>query len=187
MRRRVMPIAVTAVLLTLAGCLTSGTLNENGGGTLTLKIRLSSEAQLESRKIRLQSKAVKVTNATIDKDNWATFDLAFDDVTKLSTTQHFQHVTITLVDGPDGTKVLTVTSANPNPHQLSDEVISYFGKDMTIAMTLPGPIVKSNATSTKDQTATWTYALRDFVAAKQEVMEVTFKAPAPARDGEPAA
>lgn len=186
MRRRVASIAVTAVLLTLAGCLTSGTLDEKGGGTLTLKTRLSSDAQLESRRIHLQSAAVKVTNATIDKDNWATFDLKFDDITKLSTVQHFQQTTITLTDGPDGTKVLTVKSANPNPHQLSDEVISYFGKDMTIAMTLPGPIVKSNATSTKDQTATWTYQLRDFVAAKEEVMEVTFKAPPPARDGEPA-
>ena len=183
-RRRVASIAVTGVLLTLAGCLISGTLDEKGGGTLTLKMRLSSDAQLESRKIRLQSAAVKVTNATIDKDNWATFDLKFDDVTKLSTVEHFQHTTITLTEGPDGTKVLTVKSANPNPHQLSDEVISYFGKDMTIAMTLPGPIVKSNATSTKDQTATWTYALGDFVAAKEEVMEVTFKAPPAAQDGE---
>jgi LppM domain len=182
MRRRIAPIALTAVLLTLAGCLTSGTLDEKGGGTLTLKVRLSSPAQLQSRKIRLQSRAVKVTRATIDEDNWATFDLEFDDVTKLSTVQHFQNTTITLTDGPDGTKVLTVKSANPNPHQLSDEVISYFGKDMTIAMTLPGPIVKTNATSTKDRTATWTYALRDFVAAKEEVMEVTFKAP-PTKDG----
>lgn len=184
MRRRVAPIAVTAALLTLAGCLTSGTLNEKGGGTLTLRIRLASEAQLEQRKVRLQSSAVKLTNATIDKDNWATFDIAFDDVTKLSTTQHFQHATITLKDGPDGTRVLTVKSANPNPHQLTDEVISYFGKDMTIAMTVPGPIVKSNATSTKDQTATWSYEMRDFVAAKEEVMEVTFKVPPPAPDGE---
>jgi hypothetical protein len=186
MRRRVAPIAMTVALLALAGCLTKGTLDAKGGGTLTLRLRLSSDAQLESRKIRLQSSTVKVTNATIDTDNWATFDLAFDDVTKLSTTEHFQNTTITLTDGPDGTKVLTVKSANSNPHPLSDEVLNYFGKDMTIALTLPGPIVKSNATTTKDQTATWNYQLRDFVAAKEEVLEVAFKAPPPAADGEPA-
>jgi hypothetical protein len=177
MRRRILPAALFVYLMsTLAGCLLTGTLNDKGGGTLLVKIRLTSEAQLQQRKLRMQSAAVKVTNASIDKDNWATYELAFDDVTKLSTTEHFQHTKITLTDGPDGTKQLTIKSTNPTPHKLNDEAVAYFGNQMTIAITLPGDIVKSNATSTDKRTATWSYQLRDFVAAKESTLEVAFKA-----------
>jgi hypothetical protein len=184
MRRRLAPIALSVVPLTLAGCLIRGTLDDKGGGTLTLKLRLTSDAQLVSRKLRLQSQAVKLTSATVDEDNWATFDLAFDDVTKLSTTEHFRNTTITLEDGPDGTKILAVKAANPDPHPFSDEALAYFGKDVTIAMTLPGPIVQSNATSTTDRTATWTYPLRDFATARETIMKVTFRVPPSTQSGQ---
>lgn len=178
MPRRLALAALFLTLLTLSGCLITGTLDEKGGGTLTLKIRLTSEAQLQPRKLRLQSAAVKVVSASIDKDNWATYELRFADVTALSTTEHFQHTAITLTDGPQGTKLLTIKSANPTPHRLNDEAIAYFGNQMSIAITLPGDIVTSNASATEKRTATWSYTLRDFVAAKDHTLEVAYRAPA---------
>jgi hypothetical protein len=180
MRRCAAHIAfVLLAALTLAGCLIDGTLDKDGGGTLSVKVRLMNLDQMADAKKQMQSASVSLVNATIDDDKWATFSLKFADVTKLSTTQFFDRAKVTLADGEGGTKILTVTYANPpSSPPLTKEMADYFGNNMSIIMHLPGEVVKSNATKTEGNTVTWTYVAQEFSKQPQVVMNATFKKPA---------
>ena len=50
-----------------------------------------------------------------------------------------------------------------------------FGKDITISLTFPGEVVKSNATTTKGNNATWVIPHNDFSAAKETTFNATYK------------
>ena len=176
-RHAIRPVIILLAILGLSGCFIRGTIDAKGAGTMTVKYRLTTEAQLEPNKKRFDSQYVKVTSATVDKDKWATYELKFDDITKLPTTAFFHTTTFNLADGPDGTKVLTIKHVNKTPNKLPDEMVAYFGKEAQLSMTVPGPIVQSNATSTADKTATWTYPMNDFTNAPELNLSVTFKVP----------
>jgi hypothetical protein len=172
-------IASLLAMSLLAGCLMDATINDKGGGTMTIKYRLSSEAQFSGAKRRVQSRYVTLTDAKIEPDKWATFDLKFDDVTKLSTIEYFDHTTFALTPGPDGTKTLTATFTNANPSKLPEEMVAYFGREAVITIHLPGEVVKSNATKTDGRTVIWTYPLAEFTSAPTINVTVTYKSPAP--------
>jgi len=166
-------------LSALAGCLMDGTLDDKGGGTLVIKYRLSSEAQFTSAKRRMQSAQVKLTDAKVDPDKWATFNLKFDDVTKLSSIEFFNHTVFTLSNDEGGTKTLSAKFTNPNPTRLPDEMIKYFGGEASITIHLPGTVVKSNAMKTEGNTVKWTYPFGDFTSAPEISVTVTYKPAAP--------
>jgi len=174
-RALIRPALLLAALLPLAGCLIDGAIDAKGAGTATIKYRLTNEAQLDAMKKRFESPAVTCTSATIDKDKNATFDIKFDDVTKLSTTQFFGATTIALADGDGGTRVLTIKYANKSPSKLPDEMVTYFGKDFQVTIKLPGDVVKTNATESKGPTATWKWGLNDFLALAETELNATFK------------
>jgi hypothetical protein len=118
---------------------------------------------------------VKVAEATIDKDKWATYTLKFDDITKLNTVPTFQHTTVTLTDAEGGAKALAIKHVNAATNKLPEEMVVYFGKEVRLSVTLPGDIVTTNATSKTDKTATWTYPLNDFTMSPEVNLNVTFK------------
>jgi hypothetical protein len=185
MRRLASFLATLPLVVLVSGCLLDSVIDAKGAGTMVVKIRLSSEAQFESNKKRFESASVKIANATIDKDKWATYTLKFEDVTKLNTVPTFQHTSITLADAEGATKVLTVKHVNQGTNKLPDEMVTYFGKEMRVSVTLPGEIITTNATSKTGKTATWTYPLNDFTTAPEINLNVTFKVgdsatPAPA-------
>jgi hypothetical protein len=176
MARRLIPtIMILSALLVLGGCLMDATVDANGAGVMTVKYRLTNEAQFEPTKKRFESTHVKLTSASVDKDKWGTFEIKFDDVTKLPTAPFFASATISLTDGEAGTKLLSIKQVNKNPSKLSDEMVAYFGKDVTVSVNLPGEVVKSNATTTKDKTVAWKYPMNDFVSAPEVSMNATFK------------
>lgn len=176
MRHLVGCVVVVPLALLLSGCLTETVIDAKGAGTMMIKIRLTSEAQLAANRKRLESSSIKVSSATVDKDKWATYQLQFEDITKLNTVSMFQNSTVTLVDADAGNKTLTVKNVNKNPNKMPEEMVNYFGKEAKFSITVPGDVVKTNATSTAGKTAIWTYALNDFTNAPDITLEVTFKA-----------
>ena len=133
MRRRLAATAVLLLAMTmLSACLIEGTLDKNGGGTMKVRHRLASKEQFEMAKKRLESADVTVTSASIDEEKWATFEIKFADVTKLSTTNFFEHTKFTLADGQGGTKTLTVKYANPSHAKLPPDMLAYFGNSVKI-------------------------------------------------------
>jgi hypothetical protein len=160
----------------LAGCLVDATLDAKGGGTLTLKYRLTTEAQLQSAKKRLMSPDVVLVSAEVDAAKWATFELKFDDITKLSTTEFFNKTTFSLTRDTDGT-TLTVKIANANPSVLPADMVEYFGNDVVITMHFPGTVVDSNATATDGTTATWKYRLKEFTNMRQIDLHARYQGP----------
>jgi hypothetical protein len=167
-------VALSLVLCVLASCRFETTIDSKGAGTMRVVTRVTAETQLEPTKKRMTSPSVQVTSATIDKDKWATFDLKFDDITKLPTASFFAGTTIKLSDGPEGTRVLEMKHTNANPSKLAPELITYFGNEVKIALTVPGSIVKSNATSVQGSTATWDYTLDSFDTMKSIESTITF-------------
>jgi hypothetical protein len=149
-----------------------------GGATLDVTYRIGKGSTLEAERKRMESPSVKVLSAAMDGDNNVKFALKVNDITKLSTAQFFQEATITLTDGEGGTKVLAAKIKRKSPMKLPDEALAYFGKEVKIAVTLPGNVVKSNATKTDGKTATWTYEMNAFMNTKETALDVTYKKPA---------
>jgi hypothetical protein len=140
------------------------------------KYRLQPDAKLETVKKMLESPSVTVKNAEMDKDKWATFDLDVKDATKLNTTALFKNVAVTITDGADkGTKVLTAKHVNAKPMTLPEKLRDYYGNELRVTLTFPGEVVKSNATETKGDTATWKLNLDEFLKATQTEFQATYK------------
>jgi LppM domain len=178
--RRVAIYVVTAlfVCFTLAGCLIDGTLDKDGGGTLTVKLRLMSIDQLPDAKKQMQSPQVELVSTTLDDDKWATFTLKFADVTKLSTTQFFDRTTFTLADDEGGTQTLNVKFVNTSRAPLTKEMADYFGNQVTFIIHLPGKVVKTNATQKDGNTATWSYLSSEVGEKAELTLSATYKRPA---------
>ncbi|MDX2168163.1 MAG: hypothetical protein SF182_13900 [Deltaproteobacteria bacterium] len=178
MSRRIRPATVvTALLVVIAGCRFESTIDKTGGAELTVRLHALANQSLDRLAKDMTSAHVEVVSKAKDKDNWVTMTLKMKDVTKLSTTEFFSATNVTLTDDAKaGTKTLKAVVTNKNPaDKLPDTVVEYYGKEITIIAKLPGEIVKSNATSTSGQTATWTTDLRKFFGTKQNTMEVTYK------------
>jgi hypothetical protein len=177
-RRHSKSVALVLVLSALAGCLLQGTLDKDGSATLMLKYRLTKEEQFADAKKRMQGPNSTLVNATFDAEKWATFELKLADVTKLNTVPFFERTKVSLSDDEaEKTKTLSIKYVNPNHSALSNEMVEYFGNTVTIKITLPGEIVKSNATKTEGQTAIWTWGLNEFGTKPEVDFSVSFKRP----------
>ncbi len=176
--RLVRSAALLSSLVALAGCLMDATIDAKGAGTLTIRYRLTTEAQFNSAKMRMKSPHVTLTSATVDADKWATFKMEFADVTKLSTIEQFRNTVFSLVDDEAATKTLEVHFVNEKPSTLPQEMVAYFGKEVDISLNLPGEVVKSNAVVTRGKTVTWTYPLNDFMNMPEVHLSATFRVPA---------
>ena len=171
-------IAGLLVCITFAGCLIDGTLDKDGGGTMVVKVRLMSVDQFADAKKQMQSPQVNLINANLDDDKWATFNLKFADVTKLSTIQFFKRATFTLSDDEGGTKTLSVKYVNPAPAPLDQGDGGLLRQQVTFTMHLPGDVVKSNATKTDGKTVKWNYPPNEFGTKPEVILSATFKRPA---------
>src|SRR5262245_42772003 len=175
MSMRAQVALVMGASLLLSGCLTlDAKLMATGAATIKMSHRLN-EADLQKAKQDLEGPHVTVKNATW-ADGRGTFDLAVDDVQKISTSKAFSHTTVALKDGktPE-TKELVVTMRQDKPMKLPPDAIDKLGKEMHLSIELPGEIVSSNATSTKGAVATWTLSTEDFAAKPETVLNVVYK------------
>jgi preprotein translocase subunit SecF len=175
------PIRLAALTIglmaALGGCRFEPTIDASGGAEVTVRMRLLKNQTLDRVAKDLSSADVQVVSKEKDKDDWATVKIKMKDVTKLSTAPFFANTAVTLADGEAaGTKLLKAVVTNKKPtDKLPENTVDFFGKEITVVATLPGEIVTSNATSTSGQTATWTWDLPKFFAAKQHTMEATYK------------
>jgi hypothetical protein len=172
-RRCALAFAVLG-LAVVSGCLMDTNLDATGGGTMTVKYRLTNASQLNAAKKRMQSSAVKLVSAQIDPAKWATFAIKFADITKLSTTEYFTRATFS-VSEENGIHTLKVTYVNPDAVELPEDMAAYFGRDVTIAIQFPGPIVDSNATKTEGNRATWNYTLKDISTPQPLIVQARYK------------
>ncbi len=178
MSNRVRTIAVLLPLLVGAsGCLFQATVDAKGGAEVKMRYRVDPNAKVDKLGADLQSKDVKLVAKSLDGDHYLDATLQMADVTKLPTTAYFKATTVKLADGPEkGTKTLTVKYTNPKPmDKIPPPLLDYYGKEIQVALTLPGDVVKSNATEVKGSSATWTVDTTKFWAAKETLFEVTYK------------
>lgn len=180
-RKRILALALCLLCpVVLPGCLVSGELTATGAGTLTVRTRLTSPNQLDSTGQKMKSSSVQLVSAEVDADKWATYKLAFDDVAQLSTTELFENTTFALRDGKGGVKTLSVRFSNKKPVRMTDELLNYFGGEMTVRIGLPGPVVESNAASVEGQTVVWKFPLELLTSGPSIDLQATFRVEPPA-------
>ena len=157
-----------------SGCVVDGTLDATGGGTLTMRYRLVSIADLAHTKERLASPDVTLTQASMTPDKQATFALAFRDARALATAPAFAAMQVALADEADGLRTLTVTLPK-QPGTLPAPYVAYLGGELRVTLTMPGEIVRSNATSVNGRSATWTRNIDELQAQAVTTFSVTFR------------
>jgi len=169
---------VLPLVLVVSGCLMDTTVDEKGGGEMTVSYKLPKTGKLDDVKKQMESPSVKVTSAELnDQTSVATFKLKFDDITKLSTAKFFKNATITTSeDKAKGTKTIVAKIVNKTPAKLPDKVVEFYGDKWEVIATLPGEIVESNATAKDGKKATWTRTLQEFSTAPEITLSVTYKA-----------
>ncbi len=180
-RHRVVAPLLLSLLGIVSGCLVDGTLTATGSGTVKARYRIDKSQTLDQQKQQFTSSNMSVTKATLDPEHWVDIEAKYADIAKLSTAPFFKDVTIALAsDAKAGTTTLTATRINRNPAKLPENVLQYYGDDFSVTLTLPGEVVKSNATATKGTTATWKMTVTKILGEKSIPFEATYKTPAAA-------
>jgi len=185
MLKRFVPIALLVpALLATSGCLVEMTVDAGGGGTVKAQYKVAKDQTLEQQKRQFASSNMTITNASLDiAANTATVDAKYTDLTRLSASAFFKGVAVKKsVDAKAGTTTITAKKVNHNPAKLPDNVLEQFGREFTLTVTFPGEVVKSNATETKGNTATWKMPLNKILADKEIPFEATYKTPAAATE-----
>lgn len=157
-----------------SGCVVEGTLDASGGGRLHLRYRLVSVANLEQMKARLAGPQVTVTEASMTPDKRATFGLAFRDVRALEGVPAFASTRIAVADEPDGLRTLAVTLGG-QPTTLPAPYVAYLGRELRVTFTVPGEVVRSNATTVAGRSATWVRPLVELQGEAARTFTVTYR------------
>lgn len=167
-------LALLLVLGWTSGCVVDGTLDAAGGGTLTMRYRLVSVANLEQMKSSLASPDVTVTQASMTPEKQATFAVRIRDARALSTAPAFATTQVALADDADGLRTLTVTMPR-QPGTLPAPYIRYLGGELRVTLTMPGDIVRSNATAVNGRAATWVRPIGELQQQPTTTLSVTFR------------
>ena len=180
-------VLVMLLMAALQGCLYESVLDANGGGVMTVTLRLDKREDLLNVKSQLESRAVKVPSAEFVSDGESSrgiFKLEFADVTKLSTSSFFKSVKITRSDGSNGEKVLTAVVKNEKTSEVPDSVVQRLGKEVKVVTTFPGDIIESIGTISGGNTVTWTWGMKDFYKQSEVMMTVAYRQPAAVTPGD---
>jgi len=171
-------IAVLALALTASGCLVDVRLAADASGTLVLRYHLDDQATLGVVADRLAGPAVVVRSGRIDAAGVGTFKLAFADLQALSSTAMFKNVSVTRGPGPEpGTTAVVARFVQPKPIRLTPEQLQHYGSEVKVVVTLPGPIVTTNATTRDGETLTWVVPLQALLTDPETVFSATYRAP----------
>jgi hypothetical protein len=165
------------LVATISGCLYEATLDDKGGGTMTVRYAIA-KRDFSEAKAKMLSPAVKLVSAELVGEGEHTegvFKLRFDDVTKLSTARHFGGVTVTRADGKDGTKVLTAKVKNDRSLNLPETLLERFGRDLKVVITFPGEVVESNGKIGAGNSVTWSWGLNQFFDSREVVLTAIYK------------
>ena len=167
-------LLLASLLVGGAGCVVEGTLDSAGQGRLELRYRMLSIANFEAMKTVLASPDVTMTDASMTPDKHATFAVAVKDVRALASAPAFANMRVALVDEVDGLRTLSVALKNISA-TLPAPYFEYIGRDLRITLTLPGEIVRSNATSVNGSKATWVWPMAEIGPQAPPTISVTFR------------
>ena len=183
MRNRLLPVLlVTALSVAVAGCLFDADSNEKGGGTMKVEMRAAPNTTLDKLKKAFEGPGVTITKATMDERQNAVVELKFDDLRQLGALKQFDSTKFALTeDAKEKTRTASATVKAAKPVTLPEDQIKYYGKDITVSVTLPGEIVKTDGKK-KGKTVSWTVPLNTVLSGKETSFSATYK-----HSGEPLA
>lgn len=183
MRTRSLPVLFAVTLaLALTGCLVESTLDAKGGGTLKMQVRGGPQETIEEVRSRFQGSGVELTKATMDDKKNISVALTYTDFRKLGGLRQFENTTFTLTDDAKAkTRTASAVTKFARPVKLPEDQLKYFGNEVTVSLTVPGEVVKTDGKA-KGKTVTWKMALDKLFSAPETTFSVTYK-----HDGPPLA
>lgn len=176
MPTRTLPcLCVAAFAVALSGCLFESTLDAKGGGTMKVQMRTTPNSTIENVRASFTGPGVEITKATIDDKKNVAVELAYADFRTLGALKQFENTTFTLTeDRKAKTRTASAMTKYARPLTLPDDQLAYFGKDVTITLTVPGEIVKTNGKA-KGKTVTWGMPLNKLLGEPETTFSVTYK------------
>lgn len=188
MRTRALPVVIVAALtLALAGCLVESTLDAKGGGTMKLEMRTTPNSSLEKLKANFKGPGVEIKKATLDDKQHFAIELTYTDFRSLGALRQFDNTTFTLTDDEKAkTRTATAVTKYAKPMTLPEDQVKYFGSDVTVSVTVPGEVVKTNGKA-KGKTVKWEMPLNKLLGAAETTFSVTYKHDGPALPPAPTA
>jgi hypothetical protein len=150
-------------------------IRENGVGKMTLVYPAASVTTLEIEKRRYDSDTTRATGLRIDH-GFARVRVAFQDVNRLSEAPEFRNATFRIEPGSDGrSRLHALVRAALAGGVVSDGLA-------TIRVTLPGPVLESNAGQTGGAQARWAVPITRYFTEGIE-LEATYRSAARPPDG----
>ena len=188
MRTRTLPVLlVTALTFALAGCLIESTLDAKGGGTMKVEMRTTPNSSIDKIKAKFEGPGVEVTKAKMDDKQNVTIELTYTDFRSLGALKQFENTTFTLTEDLKAkTRTAGAVVKYAKPMTLPDDQVTYFGKDVTISLTLPGEVVKTDGKA-KGKTVKWEMPLNKLIGSPETSFSVTYKHDGPPLPPAPAA
>ena len=172
-RRCATGAALAFLAIFAVGCFTADvTLNADGSGTADITYGVLPNAKVDVEKARWSSPHVTLKSFTPKPNNTAVVQVAFDDVTKLSTADGFRQVKELTRTREGDVEHIKLVISNPKPvKDLKDE-----GRPgIHLAVTLPGPVKEANRGAKIDGNhVTWDISLYDYLRAPSTELTVTY-------------
>jgi hypothetical protein len=174
--RRALPVlTLAAIAVCGVGCIVAdGTLDADGGGTLSVTYPVPPGTTDVSQRYLLQAQGVSVESFSISPEHMASAKLRMTDVSALGKTVMFKDVKVTR-STEDGKGVLTLDITTLDK-PLGD-------KDLPgpkIGITFPGKVLEASEHGVVDGThVQWTFPLGEFLARKTWTLKVRYEAPPP--------
>ena len=175
---RVVRRSATAAMLALlaifaVGCFTADvTLNADGSGTAEITYAVLPNAKVDAEKARWSSPHVTLKSFTPKPNNTAVVQVAFDDVTKLSTADGFKQVQELTRTREGDVEHIKVVISNPRP---TKDVKDDGRPGIQLTANLPGPVKEANrGAEVQGNRVTWHISLYEFLRVASTEVTVTY-------------
>jgi hypothetical protein len=147
------------------------TLTQNGGGTLTATYPAAPITSPDTERERFASAATELKDVQI-QDGIVRATVSFTDISRISEARELSSITASRENTPEGLERVHARLRSP---VLGNVITS---QQATIRMTVPGPVVKSNAPEVAGTTVTWRAPVAQYFKEEGIELEVTY-APEP--------
>jgi hypothetical protein len=173
--RLVSALLAVALLPSLSGCLIESTIDDKGGGTMKVELRVAPTESLDKVKARFTAPGVEIVKATMDDKKNAVIEIKYQDFRTLGALRQFENVTFSLTEDTKAkTRTAAAVAKYARPLTLPDDQLAYFGKDVKVSITVPGDIVKTDGKGT-GKSASWTMPLNTLLGTPESNFSVTYK------------
>lgn len=143
-------------------------LKDDGSGTMALTYPATPVTTFETERRRFASETTRATESKI-RDGIVYTTVSFDDVTRLSQVADLSSVSAERTTDADGSRLVRARLRSPVLGDIRSDA------NVTIRVTLPGAVLKSNAQESAGRSALWKAPAKQFFMEDGIQIQVSYK------------